>query len=185
MEELGLIDDQALPTKRGEIFSFFQEARLGRCGCLGGCRLPVEELVMTWPTCGRGTVFAPWPSPSPERFGLRQAFGFKDCPGYLKGGLPLEYGEGATEVLRDRRAFVAESEELKAGDVERVSVEWKSLLALIAAGPGLNDKRWLELQARAKSLIGKESKLEELPALPEMPGRQKERFERLSPGNYG
>jgi hypothetical protein len=115
----------------------------------------------------------------------RQAFGFKDCPGYLKGGLPLEYGEGATEVLRDRRAFLDESEDLKAGDLERVSVEWKSLLALIARGPTLKDERWNELQAQARSLIGTESTVEELPVLPEMPSRQRERFERSLPKNYG
>ena len=39
MEELGLIDDQALPTKRGEIFSFFQEARAWPLRLPGGCRL--------------------------------------------------------------------------------------------------------------------------------------------------
>ena len=49
----------------------------------------------------------------------------------------------------------------------------------------LEDDRWSELQAQAKSLIGKESLMEELPALPEMPSRQRERFERPLPGNYG
>ena len=87
--------------------------------------------------------------------------------------------------MRDRRAFLAESEELKPGDLERVGVEWKSLLALIAGGPVLEDERWSELQAQAKSLIGKESLMEELPALPEMPSRQRERFEPSLAGNYG
>ena len=65
--ELGLIDDQALPTKRGEIFSFFQEARVWPLRL--PWRMPTirsRNLSMTWPTCGPGIVFAPWPSPSPE-----------------------------------------------------------------------------------------------------------------------
>ena len=185
--ELGLIDDQALPTKRGEIFSFFSRGEgLAVAVALEDADYPVEELVYDLANLRAGHRFRSL-AKSESRIGLvcRQAFGFKDCPGYLKGGLPLEYGEGATEVLRDRRAFLAESEELKPGDVERVSVEWKSLLALIAGGPALEDERWSELQAQAKSLIGKESQMEELPALPEMPSRQRERFERPLPGNYG
>ena len=185
--ELGLIDDQALPTKRGEIFSFFSRGEgLAVAVALEDADYPVEELVYDLANLRAGHRFRSL-AKSESRIGLvcRQAFGFKDCPGYLKGGLPLEYGEGATEVLRDRRAFLAESEELKPGDVERVGVEWKSLLALIAGGPVLEDERWSELQAQAKSLIGKESLMEELPALPEMPSRQRERFERPLPGNYG
>ena len=149
--ELGLIDDQALPTKRGEIFSFFKRRGFGRSSCLEDADYPVEELVHDLANLRAGHRFRSL-AKSESRIGLvcRQAFGFKDCPGYLKGGLPLEYGEGATEVLRDRRAFLAESEELKPGDVERVGVEWKSLLALIAGGPVLEDERWSELQAQAK-----------------------------------
>ncbi len=185
--ELGLIDDQALPTKRGEIFSFFSRGEgLAVAVALEDSDYPVEELAYDLANLRAGHRFRSL-AKSESRIGLvcRQAFGFKDCPGYLKGGLPLEYGEGATEVLRDRRAFLAESEELKAGDVERVGVEWKSLLALIAAGPVLENERWSELQAQAKSLIGKESHAEELPALPEIPSRQRERFERPLLGNYG
>ena len=185
--ELGLVDDQALPTKRGEIFSFFSRGEgLAVAAALEDLDYPVDELAYDLANLRAGHRFRSL-AKSESRLGLvcRQAFGFKDCPGYLKGGLPLEYGEGATEVLRDRRAFLDECEDLKAGDLERVSVEWKSLLALIARGPTLEDERWNELQAQARSLIGTESKVEELPVLPEMPSRQRERFERSLPKNYG
>ncbi|MBN37023.1 MAG: DEAD/DEAH box helicase [Opitutae bacterium] len=185
--ELGLVDDQALPTKRGEIFSFFSRGEgLAVAAALEDLDYPVDELAYDLANLRAGHRFRSL-AKSESRLGLvcRQAFGFKDCPGYLKGGLPLEYGEGATEVLSDRRAFLDESEDLKAGDLERVSVEWKSLLALIARGPTLEDERWNELQAQARSLIGTESKVEELPVLPEMPSRQRERFERSLPKNYG
>jgi hypothetical protein len=185
--ELGLVDDQALPTKRGEIFSFFSRGEgLAVAAALEDLDYPVDELAYDLANLRAGHRFRSL-AKSESRLGLvcRQAFGFKDCPGYLKGGLPLEYGEGATEVLRDRRAFLDESEDLKAGDLERVSVEWKSLLALIARGPTLEDERWNELQAQARSLIGTESNVEELPVLPEMPSRQRERFERSLPKNYG
>jgi len=185
--ELGLIDDQALPTTRGEIFSFFSRGEgLAVAVALEDRSYPIEELVYDLANLRAGHRFRSL-AKSESRIGLvcRQAFAFKDCPGYLKGGLPLEYGEGATEVLRDRRSFLADNEELKAGDLERVSVEWKSLLAMIARGPVLEDERWIALQAQAQSLIGKESKLEELPVLPEIPRRQKERYQRPSSNLYG
>ena len=58
--------------------------------------------------------------------------------GYLRGGLPEEYGEGAMEVIRNRKKFLSEIGEisdLHSGDIERVEIEWKSLLSLIAYAP--------------------------------------------------
>jgi len=89
------------------------------------------------------------------------------------------------EVLRDHKASIWEGEDLKSGDLERVRVEWKSLLSLIAKGPELADARWVELQGPARSLVGKDPVLEELPVLPELPGRQKERFARSVSSGQG
>jgi hypothetical protein len=189
--ELGLIDDQAVPTRRGEIFSLFSRGEgLAIAVALEDEDYPVEELVHDLANLRAGHRFRSY-AKSESRLGLvcRQAFGFNDCPGYLKGGLPIDYGEGATEILRDRKAFLAEDErsqdDLKAGDLERAGIEWRSLLCLIAQGPALDDERWTELQGEARSLVGKESREEELPIFPNMPARQRERFKPPLSANYG
>ena len=94
----------------------------------------------------------------------REVFGFQDCRGYLKGGLPTEYGEGAVEVLREHKELLASPDlerDFSSGDVERLRVEWKSLLAL----------------------IGPKEVEQELPALPIMPARQRRRFQTNRYGN--
>lgn len=185
--ELGLVDDRALPTKRGEIFSLFSRGEgLAIAVALEDVDYPVEEMIYDLANLRAGHRFRSH-AKTESRLGLvcRQAFGFNHCPGYLKGGLPIEYGEGAMEVLRDHKASIWEGEDLKSGDLERVRVEWKSLLSLIAKGPELADARWVELQGQARSLVGKDPVLEELPVLPELPGRQKERFARSVSSGQG
>jgi superfamily II DNA/RNA helicase len=189
--ELGLIDDQAIPTGRGEIFSLFSRGEgLAIAVALEDEDYPIEELVHDLANLRAGHRFRSY-AKSESRLGLvcRQAFGFNDCPGYLKGGLPLEYGEGATEILRDRKGFLAGGDvfedDLKSGDLERAAIEWRSLLSLIAQGPVSENLRWTELQVEARRLVGKDSTEEELPLLPSMPARQRERFKPALSASYG
>jgi len=111
----------------------------------------------------------------------RQAFGFRDCPGYLRTGLPLEYGEGGVDFIRERALVQSlthgEGEDLATGDVERLVIEWKSLLDLVVHAPSLGIGRWQELQVMAKKLGGGQAQASELPVLPELPVRQRRRFE--------
>ena len=69
------------------------------------------------------------------------------------------------------------SSDLHSGDIERVEIEWKSLLSLIAYAPVLPLARWQELQQLAKKVVGENDVEENLPELPELLSRQKERFE--------
>ena len=71
----------------------------------------------------------------------------------------------------------AEGEDLASGDVERLQIEWKSLLDLIVHAPSLGVERWEELQAMARKLGGGQTQISELPELPELPVRQRRRFE--------
>ena len=110
----------------------------------------------------------------------REAYGLRDCRGYLKGGLPEEYGDGAVEVISNRKKLlhqVQDSGDLCSGDLERVEIEWRSLISLIAYAPPLHSNRWKELQVHAKGIVGQSDTPQELPKLPELPARQKERFE--------
>ena len=63
------------------------------------------------------------------------------------------------------------------GDIERLVIEWKSLLDLIAHAPQLKINRWPELQEFARKLSGSKSGMDELPELPEIPVRQRRRFQ--------
>ena len=83
------------------------------------------------------------------------------------------------EVIRDRKKFLpefAENSDLHSGDIERVDIEWKSLLSLIAFAPPLKLPRWLELQKMASQIIGDTDVSEQLPDLPDLLSRQRERF---------
>ena len=179
--ELGLIDEKAKPTIRGRVFSCFSRGEgLAIAAALEDQNYPIKELVLDLVNLRAGHRFVSF-SQSESRLAIvcRETFGFRDCSGYLRAGLPLEYGEGAAEIIRDETIIKNQNHpdhELSAGDWERVKVEWRSLLSLIANGIELPFLRWRALQDEALHIIGDKSISEELPSLPEMPVRQKERF---------
>lgn len=183
--ELGLIDHMARPTIRGEIFSFFSRGEgLAIAAAVEDEKYPVEELIVDLANLRAGHRFRGYAS-SESRLAMvcREAYGLRDCRGYLRGGLPEEYGEGAMEVIRNRKKFLSEidhNSDLHSGDIERVDVEWKSLLSLIAFAPSLELPRWQELQQIARKWIGEFHVTDNLPELPDLLSRQKERFENVS-----
>jgi superfamily II DNA/RNA helicase len=180
---LGLVDDSARPTDRGRIFSQFSRGEgLAIAVGLEDCSYPVEEMIYDLANLRAGHRFRTWAKSESRLSALcRQAFGFRDCPGYLRTGLPLEYGEGGVDFIRERALVQSlthgEGEDLATGDVERLVIEWKSLLDLVVHAPSLGIGRWQELQVMAKKLGGGQAQASELPVLPELPVRQRRRFE--------
>jgi len=180
---LGLVDEEARPTDRGRIFSQFSRGEgLAIAVGLEDLTYPVEEMIYDLANLRAGHRFRTWAKSESRLAALcRQAFGFRDCPGYLRTGLPLEYGEGGVDFIRERSLVQnlneAEGEDLASGDVERLQIEWKSLLDLIVHAPSLGLERWEELQAMARKLGGGQTQISELPELPELPVRQRRRFE--------
>ena len=188
--KLGLIDTLGVPTQRGVIFSFFSRGEgLAIAVALEDSSYPIDEMVNDLANLRAGHRFRAY-AKSESRIALlcRDAFGFKNCPGYLKEGLPTEYGEGASEILQDRKELLFQkgsfSEDLSVGDLERVLIEWKSLLSLIAQAPKLEFERWQSLQEAARILVGQNSGNDKLPELPELPFRQQERFKATSKGLF-
>jgi superfamily II DNA/RNA helicase len=180
---LGLIDEEARPTERGLIFSMFSRGE-GLAVAVGieDASYPIDELVHDLANLRAGHRFRSW-AKTESRLAIlcRQAYGFRDFPGYLRAGLPTEYGEGAVDFIRERSLFTKIEEEgaedLGMGDIERLVIEWKSLLDLIAHAPQLKINRWQELQEFARKLSGSKSGMDELPELPEIPVRQRRRFQ--------
>jgi DEAD/DEAH box helicase/Helicase conserved C-terminal domain len=160
---LGLVEPDGTPTGRGIIFSFFHGGEgLAVAVALEDETYPIEELVFDLANIRAGPRFAGEDAPMGGRLGIlcQRIYGRADYPGYLTMGVPVQYGAGASEVVR---ALVADprskhkltSELLRHGDIERALVEWRSILRHIVVAPGYPLSRWTELKAAAEELVDK------------------------------
>jgi hypothetical protein len=154
---LGLIDAAGVPTQRGILFSFFHHGEgLAVAAALEDEKYPIEELVFDLANLRAGPRFAGDDSPYAGRLGAlcQRIYERVDLPGYLDMGVPLDYGAGASEVVRaiveqgmTRNRLLTES--LRQGDLERALVEWRSLLRHIIWAPDYELERWRELKNAA------------------------------------
>jgi hypothetical protein len=83
-----------------------------------------------------------------------------DHEGYLEGGLCPGFGEGTYEALSlhrsgGMRALEKETDSIRRGDIERATLEWKSLLRHILHAADPLFPRWNELQAAARQVLDK------------------------------
>ena len=145
------------------IFSFFHGGEgLAVAVALEDETYPIDELVFDLANIRAGPRFAGEDAPMGGRLGIlcQRVYRRADYPGYLTMGVPVQYGAGASEVVR---ALVADprskhkltSELLRHGDIERALVEWRSILRHIVLAPAYPLSRWTELKAAAEELIGK------------------------------
>tara|TARA_B110000444_G_scaffold186128_1_gene175263 strand:+ start:286 stop:2733 length:2448 start_codon:yes stop_codon:yes gene_type:complete len=158
---LGLIDAQAHPTRRGILFSFFNHGEgLAVAAALEAKHYPIEELVYDLANLRAGHRFnALALAGRPITAFCQEAYGLRTIPGYLRRGLPQDYGEGASEILyniehKSSRAEAYLDDELSQGDIERARVEWRSLRMHIAHAPNYDWDRWLDLQAACRKSLG-------------------------------
>lgn len=177
---LGLIDDHGHPTRRGLVFSFFNYGE-GLCiaAALEDAAYAIDDLLPDLANLRAGHRFEGLEGAS-GRLGAvcRGAFGFVTYPGYLFRGLPATYGEGASEILFQpgaRQAFLRHHPELRNGDLERVRLEWRSILRHIVHAPRLNWDRWLELQEAARREVEAFPKASATEDLPPLTSRQRQR----------
>ncbi len=160
--QLGLIEPNGTPTRRGVIFSFFFRGEgLAIAAALEDEVYPIADLVFDLANLRAGHRFAEeGEHAGGARLGWRclQAYERADHPPYLEMGLPPEYGEGASEWVRARhsgRTLRPEgSELLRAGDIERAETEWRSILRQTVHAPDHPWERWRELQAAARAILG-------------------------------
>jgi superfamily II DNA/RNA helicase len=163
---LGLIDEEGAPTRRGEIFSFFQDGEgLAIAAALEDDGYHVDELIPHLANLRAGVKFDLPLACGSEKLGsiCRNTYGFINHEGYLESGLPVDYGEGAAELLatllnpektesRDLHHDIAE------GDVSRAYVEWLSLLRHITHAPPHPWKRWTDLQEETQRVLKRHDK---------------------------
>ncbi len=173
---LQLIDASGHPTQRGRLVSFFSGGDgLAIAAALEDPKYPIEELAFDLANldagfrfCGDDSRFA-----GPLAMACYAVYETLCVAGYLENGLPPKYGSGAEVVVRaayrnppSRHAFITPL--LGAGDIDRMIIEWRSLMRQISHAPALEWPRWTELQARARLMLNEtESPTKtELPPLP-------------------
>ena len=121
---------------------------------------PLDELIYDLANLDAGFRFCG----EDNRWGGRLAtvchekYGLQSIPGYLENGVPPKYGAGAEQVVAavhknpmNKHAWVTDL--LGLGDIDRVIIEWRSLLRQIAHAPDLDWPRWCALQAMAKGIL--------------------------------
>jgi len=160
--QLGLVAEDGTPTRRGTLFSFFQAGEgFAIAGALEDETYPIDDLVFDLANIRAGPRFAGEDAPLGGRLGIlcQRVYGRADHPGYLEMGVPVHYGSGASEVIRELVAnpstrYRMTNESLRSGDIERALMEWRSLLRHIVGAPTLEWDRWSTLQKTAAHFIG-------------------------------
>jgi len=181
---LGLIDVAGLPTRRGRIVSFFhQEDGLAIGAALEDESFHLDELVYELANLDAGFRFCGeenrWAGRIPVA--CHALYGMQTIPGYLENGVPPRYGSGAEQIVAgihrnplSKSAWV--NEFLGTGDIDRVIIEWRSLLRQISKAPPLDWPRWTALQAMAKGILH-ETESPTLTDLPPLDYAQRRRIE--------
>jgi hypothetical protein len=159
--QLGLVDQKGVPTRRGIIFSFFNQGEgLAIAAALEESDYPLEDLVFDLANLRVGHRFSLDETYSHGRLGAvcQLVYQRGEYPGYLELGLPIAYGPGGSEVVRDvvahqvpRHRLVSES--VRHGDIERALTEWRSLLRQITLAPAYDWDRWLQLREMASRYV--------------------------------
>lgn len=157
--ELGLIEPHARPSRRGVIFSFFQYGEgLAIAAALEDSKYPIEDLLFDIADLRGGSRFGEEDDGELGRLALccQRTFGNADHEGYLRFGIPSDYGPGAAEAVRsivEHKTGIHQllTERVSIGDIERAVLEWRSLIRHIAYAPDYPWDRWRELKAAAQS----------------------------------
>jgi hypothetical protein len=159
---LGLVDATGVPSLRGRVVSFFSQGDgLAIAAALEDHTYPLDELIYDLANLDAGFRFA---GEDINRWGGRlgvvchERYGLQSIPGYLENGVPPKYGAGAEQIVASvhknplaKQAWITDL--LGTGDIDRVIIEWRSLLRQIAHAPELDWPRWRALQAMAKTIL--------------------------------
>ncbi|MDR2981032.1 MAG: DEAD/DEAH box helicase [Puniceicoccales bacterium] len=169
-QKLGLIDHTATPTRRGIIASYFHQCEgLAIAAALEDESYTIRELVRDLANLRAGHRFENLRTAS-NRLGACCSLTYRGItiPGYLREGMPLEYGAGAAETLMELEknpggAQRMTDEFLNIGDIERARLEWESLLNHIVHAPAYPWNRWLALQEAARKISYQVAQASSLP----------------------
>ncbi|MEY2467240.1 MAG: ATP-dependent helicase, partial [Verrucomicrobiota bacterium] len=170
---LNLVDAAGVPTLRGRLVSFFSQGDgLAIAAALEDEKYPLDELIYDLANLDAGFRFCG----EENRWGGRLAiacheqYGLQNIPGYLENGTPPKYGAGAEDVVAsvhknplNKHGWITDL--VGPGDIDRIIIEWRSLLRQIGHAPELDWPRWRALQTLAKTILNET----ESPTLTELP----------------
>lgn len=194
-QRTGVLDRELKLTVRGEIVSVFLGAEgLALAAALEDRRYPLDDLLFDAANLFAGDRFS---GTNPRGLGrlagvCEKAYRRLTIDGWLKDGVPIHYGYGASEVVHAlvadharARDALAECETAGKGDMDRLLTEWRSLLRqVVAAGPLVGDgapmngrdhfiaERWENFRALARSWLH-EARADALPELPPLTADQR------------
>ncbi len=181
---LGLVDVNGVPTRRGQIVSFFSQGDgLAVAAALEVEKYPIHELIYDLANLDAGFRFCGEENRWAGRLAMvcNRVYGTQSIPGYLENGSPPKYGSGAEQVVAavhkdplSKHAWVTDL--LGAGDIDRIIIEWRSMMRRIAHAPDLDWPRWKELQAAAKAIL-QETESPTLTHLPPLDYHQTKRID--------
>jgi superfamily II DNA/RNA helicase len=170
---LNLVDAAGIPTRRGRVVSFFSHGDgLAIAAALEDERYPLEEFIYDLANLDAGFRFCGDENRYAGRLAMvcHDKFGLQSIPGYLENGLPPKYGAGAEQIVASvhknplaKQGWITDL--VGVGDIDRVIIEWRSLMRQIAHAPDLDWARWRALQAMAKTILNET----ESPTLTELP----------------
>jgi hypothetical protein len=182
---MGLVEGKGVPTLRGRVVSFFHQGDgLAAASALEDEHYPLGELIYDLANLNAGFRFC---GGKEARFEGRLArscqrlFGNQNIPGYLENGLPPGYGFGAQDVVKGVHSNPISKHRwitpwTGPGDIDRVIIEWRSLMRQITNSPNLEWSRWTELKALAKTILN-ETESPSLVDLPPLDSQQTERVD--------
>lgn len=181
---LGLIDGRGAPTRRGKIASFFSQGNgLAVAAALEEESYPVNELVYDLANLDASFRFSGEDSRWAGRLAMvcQKTYGVQTIAGYLESGAPPKYGAGAEEVAAavhkdpgSKHRWVTEL--VGPGDIDRMIIEWRSILRQIAHAADLEWGRWRQLQQAAREIL-KETESPTLTQLPPLEYHQTRRID--------
>jgi hypothetical protein len=181
---LGLVDTAGAPTLRGRLVSFFAQGDgLAIAAGLEDESFPLDEMIYELANLDAGFRFCGDDNRWAGRLAMacQERFGLQTIPGYLENGAPPKYGAGADQVVAGvhrnplaKHAWITDL--VGAGDIDRIIIEWRSLLRRIAHAPGLDWPRWVALKKLAQDTLH-ETESPTLTDLPPLTFHQKRRID--------
>lgn len=181
---LGLVNAAGAPTRRGQMLSFFtQSDGLAIAAALEDSGYAISDLIYDLANLDASFRFCGEENRWGGRLALacQRAYGTGSIPGYLENGAPPKYGAGAEQVVAavhknpaNKHAFVTDL--VGVGDIDRVIIEWRSLLRQIIHAPDLEWDRWRELKQAAKIALNET----ESPTLTDLPPLEFHQTRRVS-----
>jgi hypothetical protein len=179
-----LVDAAGVPTLRGQVVSFFSQGDgLAIAAALEDLNYPLDEMIYDLANLDAGFRFCGEDNRWAGRLAIacHQIFGLQSVTGYLENGMPPKYGAGAEQVVAavhknpaNKHAYITDL--LGAGDIDRIIIEWRSLLRQIIHAPDLDWPRWRDLKNVARATL-QETESPTLTTLPPLEYHQTKRVD--------